>query len=106
MVRALEAVFTTWTHLNLNPWPSQKRAVHLTAMVSEGPRAEPPGHAATEAFPHAALTRVSPRDSVLSCPSRSAASSHLIQREAHGTAARRFGLIADSHSTQVPKPPL
>ena len=40
-----------------------------------------------------------------SCPLPSAASWHCIQHDAYGTAARRFGLIADSHSAQVPKLP-
>lgn len=52
---------------------------------------------------HAALARVSPRDS--GCPSRSAASWHRMQHGAHGTAARRLGLIGPPHSTQIPKLP-
>jgi hypothetical protein len=35
--------------------------------------------------------------------SPSAASWQTIQEEAHGMAARRFGLMCDSHSTQLPK---
>ena len=48
----------------------------------------------------AALARVSPRETVLFCHLRSAASWHWIQRGAHGTAARRLGLIAQSQSMQ------
>jgi hypothetical protein len=54
---------------------------------------------------HAAVTRVSLTRSVLSSPARSAASWQWIQRADHGTAARRLGLIADSHSMQLPKLP-
>ena len=78
MVRMLDAVFTTWTRLSC--------LCH-----------------------HRSFTRhcreLSPGDSVLSCRSRSAASWHWMQRDAHGKAARRLGLIADSHSVQVPKLP-
>jgi hypothetical protein len=56
-------------------------------------------------FVHAAWRITALKDSVPSCRSRSAASWHWIQRAAHGTAARRFGLIADSHSMHVPNSP-
>src|SRR5579864_2069197 len=54
---------------------------------------------------HAALKRLSLKRSDPSCRSRSAASWHLMQSRAHGTAARRLGLIVVSHSEQVPKLP-
>lgn len=56
-------------------------------------------------FVHAAWRTAALKDSVPSCRSRSAASWHWIQRAAHGMAARRFGLIADSHSMHVPNSP-
>jgi len=49
------------------------------------------------------FTRVSPRDSAPSWSPRSTAAWHSMQRGADGTAERRFGLIADSQSMQVPK---
>jgi hypothetical protein len=54
---------------------------------------------------YAALARVSLRNPFPSCPSRSADSWHRMQRDAKGTAASRFGLIADSQSMQIPKLP-
>ena len=53
---------------------------------------------------YAALISVS-LSSPRSRPSRSAAPWQPMQRAAHGTAARRFGLISHSHSIQVPKVP-
>jgi len=62
--------------------------LNLTATVAGGPTAEP--------LIYAALTNGTPIGS-----SRSAASWHSTQRDAHGAAARRFGLIADPHLMQV-----
>src|ERR1035438_9651014 len=97
MSRMLDSVFRSGPSFFPVPRRRNGRAVHLTLMVSDGPGAEP--------LIHAALTRVSLTDSVLSCLSRSAASWHWIQRDAHGTAARLFGRIANSHSIQTPKLP-
>lgn len=72
-------------------------ALRRIVMLSCVPRPGPPIHAA--------LTSAPPENSVRPGLSRSAASSHWIQRRAQGKAARRFGLIADSHSMQTPKLP-
>jgi len=52
---------------------------------------------------YAALESVLLKDRDCPVQSRSAAASHRMQRMAQGRAARRLGLIGDSHSMQTPK---